>query len=815
MIVLKFGGSSVSSPQRIGDVIEILKKYYNDGKNFCVIFSAFGGVTDDLILVANQALNGEDFEKNYAMIYQRHKDAIAYFKLDKVCVQKVEAYFDLLLDVLKGISLIKELSPKTLDLIMSFGERNSSLIIAHALKKHLPASYLDASTVVFTDGQYNKSKVDFNITNKAIQSHFENIGTREVVCITGFIGNHKNTVTTLGRGGSDYTASIFGAALHAKSVEIWTDVNGVLTADPRKVKNTFTLDSMTYIEAMEMSHFGAKVIYPPTLVPIYQKNIPLVIKNTFNPSHKGTYISNKAKDSKSEIKGISSISNIDLLTISGSGMFGVPGSAGRLFSSLAKADVNVILITQGSSEQSISFAIDPKSSHKALDAINYEFSKEMKENEINSIQIDKNLSVVAIIGENMKFKPGIAGKMFNALGKNGVNIHAIAQGSSEFNVSVVVDNIEETKALNTLHDAFFLSDFKTIHMFIVGYGLIGKTLMRQISKQSDFLKKNHSLKINIVAISNTKQMHFDEAGIEFSQIENVLLQSKETANLDLFVDKMIEMNLSNAIFLDNTADENPPKYYEKILNESISIVTPNKIATSSSYAKYLNLKNIAKNRNINFLYETNVGAGLPLLSTINDLVLSGDKILKIEAILSGSLSFIFNNFSSKNSFFSILSKAKELGYTEPDPRIDLTGKDVSRKVLILAREIGIKLEVGDILIESFLPQDCIEASTVEEFMALVSKNNAYFQQLVLNAEKNNKVLRFVAEITKSKSTIKLKSFGKEHPFYMLSGSDNMIVLTTERYKERPLVIRGPGAGAEVTAAGVFADIIKIANYISK
>ncbi len=816
MIVLKFGGSSVSTPERVEQVINILLDYQKANKKIAVVFSAFGGVTNDLIAISKNALDGNFIDNDFNLILNRHIDCIKYFKLknQSEIINNLIATYEVLHDILKGIKLIKELSPKTLDHIMSFGERSGTYIISEVLNKYTPSFYLDTASCIFTNDNYNTAKVDFNTTNSTVKKIFDS-NQSKIICITGFIGSYENNITTLGRGGSDYTASIIGVAIQAKSVEIWTDVDGVLTADPRKVKNTFSLKTMTYAEAMEMSHFGAKVIYPPTLVPIFQKNIPLIIKNTFNPKHQGTYISNKSKDSISEIKGISSISNISLLTLSGSGMFGVPGSAGRLFSALAKAKVNIVLITQGSSEQSISFAIDPQFTNIAVKSVHEEFQFEINTRSLNPITVENKLSVIAIIGENMKFKPGIAGKMFNALGKNGINIHAISQGSSEFNVSVVISEFEETKALNTLHDAFFLSDFKTINIFIVGYGLIGKTLINQIKNQAAYLLKKHFLKINVVGLTNTTKMIFNENGINLDTHIQDLEINGQSSNLELFVNNMIDYNMSNSIFVDNTADSSPPLFYEKILNESISIVTPNKIAASSSFKNYSKLKNIAKTRNINFFYETNVGAGLPVLSTISDLVLSGDKILKIEAILSGSLSFVFNNFNSNVRFHDIVMKAKELGYTEPDPRIDLTGKDVSRKVLILAREIGIKQEIEEIHIKSFLPQECIEAMNVDAFFDELMIQNEYFKGLIKEAEKNNKVLRFVATITNGKSVIELKAFDASHPFYMLSGSDNMLVFTTERYKERPLVIRGPGAGAEVTAAGVFADIIKIANYISK
>ena len=620
--------------------------------------------------------------------------------------------------------------------------------------------------------------------------------------------------TTLGRGGSDYTASLLAAGLDASVIEIWTDVSGVLTADPRKVKRAFTIPSMTYAEAMEMSHFGAKVIYPPTLQPALKKKIPLYIKNTFNPSFEGTLISDHFDSGGHAVKGISSISDIALLTLSGGGLVGVPGISGRLFSALAQAGVNVILITQGSSEHSISFAVQPALANKAKKQVEKAFEYEISMGVVNTVKIESDLSVVAIIGENMRYQPGIAGRLFQGLGKNGINAVAIAQGSSELNISVVINRTDEAKALNALHEAFFLSETKELHLFMVGVGLIGSTLIEQIKSQGSYLKKKQGQEIKVIGLANSKKMLFNEEGISLKNWKEQLNASEEKMDTAIFIGKMKELNLSNTIFLDNTASEKIAGYYEAILDSSISISTPNKIATSSSYLQYQRLKTIANKRGVQFMYETNVGAGLPVISTLNDLMNSGDRILKIEGVLSGSLSFIFNNFSSENKFSDIVRQAKERGYTEPDPRVDLKGIDVRRKLIILARETGLPLEAKDVEIENILPEACLNADNVQDFFKELEKADKHFDKLLDKAQKNGKVLRFVASLDKKKAKISLQQVGQDHPFFTLSGSDNMIVFTTGRYEERPLVVRGPGAGAEVTAAGVFAEIITIGNYLS-
>ncbi len=819
MKVLKFGGSSVGTPERIKGLISILKKYYDRGDQFTVVFSAFSGVTDSLLDISRRAAAGdESWRAAFEKFAQRHQDAI--FSLvggqerTNISVE-MERSHQSLANMLSGVFLVREASPRTMDYVVSFGERSSSFIIAAAMRQAgIPASFLDARKVIKTNDNFVNAKVDFAATYPLIAKHY--VENKEVQVVTGFIGSTADGLTTtLGRGGSDYTAAIIAAGLDAASIEIWTDVDGVLTADPRKVRKAFTIPKMTYAEAMEMSHFGAKVIYPPTLQPALQKRIPLYIKNTFNPDFEGTYISETSSQSEHPVTGISSINKVAMLTLQGSGMFGVPGIAGRLFGSLAKSGISVILITQGSSEHSITFAIPPEVAAKAKQQVEAEFEYEIEKGLVEPLKIEENLSVIAIIGENMRYRPGISGRMFQALGKNGVNVVAIAQGSSELNISVVVSAADEAKAMNALHEAFFLSDTKELHLFMVGVGLIGSTLIEQIREQAAFLKEKRGLELKIVGLTNSTKMLFDEDGIDLANWKELLLGKGEKLSMIQFVERMKGLNLSNSIFVDNTASAELPQFYEEILGSSISISTPNKQATSGPYEQYQRLKRIAARRGVPFLYETNVGAGLPVIGTLEDLITSGDRILKIEGVLSGTMSFIFNNFKAGQSFSAIVREAKRLGYTEPDPRDDLGGADVRRKLLILAREAGLPLEAADVRIESILPQAAQDAPSVDAFFEELEKADAHFEKMAADAAADGKALRMIASLDKAtnEATIGLRAVDASHPFYSLSGSDNMIVFTTERYKERPLVVRGPGAGAAVTAAGVFAEVVRIGGYL--
>jgi bifunctional aspartokinase / homoserine dehydrogenase 1 len=815
MKILKFGGSSVATPQRIQQIIAILATYHAKNEQFAVVFSAFGGLTDVLIAAGKLAEKGDILYKNELQTFaDRHRTAVYTLVPDnKAVIAQIEQNIQDLAELLHGVSLTRELSMRTQDVVVSFGERSSNLIIAAAMSQAgISSEYLDARKVVRTDANFGNAKIDFTTTYDLIKTYFKNTDKTQIV--TGFIGETETGLTTtLGRGGSDYTGAIFAAALDAEVLEIWTDVNGVLTADPRKVPTAFTVPEMSYAEAMEMSHFGAKVIYPPTIQPVLQKNIPLRILNTFNPSHAGTLVTNTPALSEQPIKGISSISQIALITVEGSGMVGVPGTASRLFGSLAQAKINVILITQGSSEHSITFAVMPNDATAAQTAVENEFAFELRSNALDPLKIDDKLCVIAVIGENMKARTGIAGQLFGALGKNGINIIAIAQGSSELNISAVVPKKDEAKALQALHEGFFLSEITILHVFVVGVGLIGSALLEQIKRQTAFLRKARRLELRIVALANSKQMVFDENGIDLSDWKNRLAQAEKTPlNMSDFIAKMRAMNLPNSVFIDNTANANVAKHYAEILDASISISTPNKIAASSDYATFSRLKTIADRRGVLFLYETNVGAGLPVITTLADLINSGDEIRKIEGVLSGTLSFIFNTFNKNTPFCDIVREAHQLGYTEPDPREDLSGADVRRKLLILAREAGLHLETEDIKIEGLLSEKALSAPSVEAFFAVLdTENEVYAQKLAAN---EGKVLRFVASLEGETATISLKAFDPSHPFASLSGSDNMIVFTTERYHTRPLVVRGPGAGAEVTAAGVFAEVIRIASFLA-
>ena len=813
MKILKFGGSSVATPERIKNIAAILQGYKHE--QFGVVFSAFGGVTDDLLGAAKASTDGHsDYLTRFEKIAARHRQAVTEL-LGVETEPQVEFMLQELHNLLNGLYLLRELSNRSLDLAGSFGERLSTYIISKYFKKEgFDAEFLDARTVIRTTSDFTNARVEFDTTFEKIKDYFSK--TDKIQVITGFVGaNADGATTTLGRGGSDYTASIFGAALDAESVEIWTDVDGVMTSDPRKVPSAFTVKQMTYNEAMEMSHFGAKVIYAPTMLPLRAKSIPLYIKNTFNPKFEGTLIcSEPDRESRQAVSGIASIGDVSLLTLEGGGMVGVTGTAQRLFGALADEKINIMLITQASSEHSITFAVLPEEAPKASQAIRRAFSMEIREGRLDEPRLEAGMSVVAIIGENMKRFPGIAGKTFQALGKNGINISAIAQGSSELNISLVVSKKDQIKALNALHEIFFSSDVQVLHLFMAGTGLIGRTLLKQIQQQSDMLLKRQNTRLSIVALSNSRKMLFDKQGITVEDWEDELMETGEEANTEAFIRNMQDYNLPNSIFIDNTASADFCKHYFDILNGSISISASNKIAASSEYAYYQKLKNTARRRNVQFLYETNVGAGLPILNTLHDLMVSGDRLLRVEAALSGTLSYIFTTFSAGMLFSELVAKAKELGYTEPDPRDDLSCLDVARKLLILARESGFAFDMGDIAIKPILPEACLQAPDIDSFFKVLATYNDYYENLRSDAAQKGEALRVIARLENGKASVGLESVPASHPFYALSGSDNLLVFTTERYNARPLVVRGPGAGADVTAAGVFAEILRIGNFLS-
>lgn len=813
MKVLKFGGSSVASPARIRSVIEIIKPYLSG--EVAVVFSAFGGVTDELLEISKLALDGNaQYSQRADQLEKRHLEAVRELisiQKQSAILAQVKIKMNELEDVLHGVYLVKERTPRTLDYIMSFGERLSAFIIAEAIKDQgIAAEYLDARTLILTDNQFGHAKVDFAVTNKRISEHFGQ--RRPLQVITGFIGTaDTGETTTLGRSGSDYTAAIFAAALQASDLEIWTDVDGMMTADPRLVKKAFTVPEMSYEEAMELSHFGAKVIFPATMQPAMINKIPIWIKNTFNPTFRGTVIHAQSTNGKL-IKGTSSLNGVSLLNIQGSGLLGVVGVSMRLFATLAREQVNVILISQASSEHSICIAVESVSARRAKLAIEREFIHEIRSEEVDEVQVESELSIVAVVGDGMKHSPGTSGRMFGALGRNGINVMAIAQGSSERNISAVVRQADIAKALNALHEAFFLSDRKLLNIYLVGTGLIGNTLINMVKDQFGKLAKENSLEVNVVAVANSKRMLFSEEGLSLGTCIRDMKEGGEPMEMPDFVRRMISQNKPNSIFVDCTSSESVTDYYIDILEASISIVTPNKKANSGDYGKYLEMKSVAFRRGVKFLYETNVGAGLPVINTLNDLLLSGDRVISIEGVMSGTLNFIFSSFTEGTRFSEVVREAKAKGYTEPDPRDDLSGMDVARKILILSREAGLPLDLKDIAVQNLVPTDCRGDMTVDEFFSKLEEHDVEFEQLRAEAARKKEKLRYKAVLQNGQVSVHLGSVDEQHPFYSLSGSDNIILLTTERYHDRPMVIRGPGAGATVTAAGVFADIIRIGHY---
>jgi bifunctional aspartokinase / homoserine dehydrogenase 1 len=808
MKVLKFGGSSVGSPDRIRGVKRIIE---SQAQPCVVVVSAFRGITDQLHQISELASERkEEYKSVLTEIRDRHLEAARYLvkevQRDSV-IAGIESMFADISETLHGVFLLHELSKRTLDFILSFGERLSSYIICNTIDDCV---YADTRYLIKTDEQFGNALVNFELTNILIKK--ELAGLTKVAIAPGFIGStYQNETTTLGRGGSDYTASIIAAALDAEILEIWTDVDGFMTADPKKVEKAYAIESLTYSEAIELSHFGAKVIYTPTLRPVFHKDIPLLVKNTFNPDARGTIISKKSSDAnRSPIKGISSIDHIDLVTLQGTGMVGVSGTSMRLFAALAKHSINVILITQASSEYSICFAVVPADSKVAERAIFQEFQREIELSEELRVTVEKDLSIIAIVGEKMKNTPGISATLFRSLGRNGINVIATAQGSSELNISVVIKNSSLRKALNVIHEGFFLSRYLELNLFVAGTGLVGKSLLRQIHKQYDKLLTDHRLKINLIGIANSRKMLIDKKCLRLENCLDSLGSLGEKTDIHEFVNQMGRLNLRNAIFVDCTASKDVADVYEQALTSYVSIVTANKIACSSDYSHYRLLKTTAFEKGLRFMFETNVGAGLPIINTINDLIKSGDRILKIEAVLSGTLNFIFNEISTEVSMSEAIRRAKEKGFSEPDPRIDLSGADVVRKILILSREAGYTLESEDVSVFKFLPDDCFEG-TLDEFWIKVKKYDSEFEIKRKELEKLHKKWRFFATLDEGKAKVELLTVDAEHPAFNLAGSNNIILLTTERYRELPMVIKGYGAGAEVTAAGIFADIIRVAN----
>ncbi len=818
MRVLKFGGTSVANAERLTLVAEIIKSKFQTTNGVCAIVSAFSGMTDLLLGMVDAAQRGDENYLVDCQTFIQKAHSIAQELLDQSSYKRIATDLDenheKLKSLLTGVVLIREASPKSKDYIVSFGERNCAFILANYMQSlGLPAEYLDARDCVKTDNSFGSAIVDFELTDQLISDSVQKEG--KIYIVTGFIGsdNDSGVTTTLGRGGSDYSAAIFAAALEADELEIWTDVDGVLTSDPRKVKKAYTIPELSYQEAAEMSHFGAKVLYAPTIRPVKEKNIPTRIKNTFNADHPGTLIHHNAISNTGIISGLSSIKNIALVSLEGSGMQGVPGIAYRFFKCIALAKVNVIMITQASSEHSITIAINEKDKQQAQAQIEKEFEPEIKRGFIDPIKVKAELCLLAIIGANMKNTPGVAGKLFDTLGKNGINIEAIAQGSSELNITFAINKKDESKALNSIHDAFFLSEYKSVHVYMVGVGLIGSTLLEQIKNNYENILKDSRVELIINGLSNSRKMLFAEEGIDTKNYKAALEESDLTADISVFIDRVIADNFAHAVFVDNTASKVIPEHYTRLLENNIAISTPNKIALSSGLEKYKALKSLSGSSGIPLNYETNVGAGLPVISTLKGLKSSGDSIRKIEAVLSGSVSYIFNNFSSDKNFITVVKEAQAKGLTEPDPREDLSGTDVKRKLLILSRESGFEIEEENITIKNILSDAALVAPNVEAFYTQLENDNANYQDLISSAEKEGKRLRFIASYENGRGTISLQAVASDNPFYSLSGSDNMIVIYSSRYNETPLVVRGPGAGADVTAAGILAEIISMSSIL--
>lgn len=808
--VLKFGGTSMGSAEAMERVIDIVRRSQKDARIAAVVVSAMSGVTDELIKTATLAANkDESYQEHLAGIEKRHLEAVRALVGPKgraAAEEEVKTLVGYLAKVVTGIRLVRELSPGALDYIMSYGERLSAHILASALAdRGVSCEYLNARLVVKTDSNFGEAGVDFAVTDKAIRDHFKAHPKLQVV--TGFIASTPDRkTTTLGRGGSDYTASIFGAALGASVIEIWTDVPGVMTADPRKVKDARPLSSMTYQEAIELSYFGAKVIHPPTMLPAQKKRIPIRIKNTFEPEAPGTVIGARA-GAGGAVKGITSIGSVAMLRVEGAGLARVKGAAGRVFAALSRAKVGVLLSTQASSQHSLSFAVASRDTARAREALEEEFALERAARLVEPVAVREGLAILAVVGEGMAHTRGVAGKLFQTFAHAGVNVAAVAQGSSELNISVAIDGSDQARALNAVHAAF-VSDLAPLNVFLVGTGVVGGALLGQMAAQQGFLERRHGVRLRLAGLADAAGIVLDAGGMMPGEGMARLRSSGEKADAAAFIARMREMALPGSVFVDCTASGDIAAAYPQVLSAGISVVTPNKIANSGPLVRYRKLREAAAEGGAVFLYETNVGAGLPVIGTLRDLVLSGDTIERIEGVFSGTLSYLFGAFDGTRPFSEIVKEARTRGYAEPDPRNDLSGADVARKALILARECGHDLELSDVRAENLLAPRCRKAANVEDFFRLLASQDDAFEKKRLAAAKEGKVLRYLAAVEKGKAAVGLRAVGPDHPSYGLGGADNVVAFFTARYRESPLVVRGPGAGAEVTAAGVFADILR-------
>ncbi len=810
MKVLKFGGSSLTCSDCIERVKEIILSRRGD-EGVVVVVSAVGDTTDLLTRAGERAAAGdEEYRKVLEDVASRHVELVRELIPEREqsgILAHIRKILNDLEQLVRGIYLTRDLSAKTRDKLLGFGERLSSFIISQVLNNEsCPFTLLDSQELIRTDDTFGQGVVNMEITYKLLRRH---IRRDRCYIMPGFIASTLHGVpTTLGRNGSDYTAALVAAALKAEVLEIWTDVPGVMTADPRLVRQARPIESLTYEEAMELSTFGARIIHPPAIQPLLKEGIDVMILNTFDPGSPGTLITSEEPSEDHYVKGVAGIDHLLMVTLTGTSLAGSSGIAARLFRLLSHRPVDVVFLTHASSEYSISFGIPEDNLDKVITLIQEEFALELKYNRINPVEVETDLAMVAIVGNNMKRNIGLSGRVFSALGRNGINVVAIAQGSTERNLSVVIGRKDLKKAMNVLHETFFLSEYKKLNLFVVGVGNVGRTLLRQLAAQRRYLREEFSLEVTLAGLANSRKMLLDEEGIDLEDWEEALEKRGERTDIRTFVDRMKEYNLRNSVFVDNTASNIIPMYYTEILDASISVVASNKIGISADYPVYLRNRNLARKRNVSLLFETNVGAGLPVIRTMNDLVQSGDRILHIEAVLSGTLNYIFNNFGDGKTFSQTVREAMEKGLTEPDPSVDLKGDDVARKILILAREAGAEMNIEDVIREDFLPEECRQAKDTEEFLSLLEKYDDHFDRLRQEAEAEGKVLRFVAEYADGQARIGLRRIDRMHPFYHLEGKDNILLLTTERYKSQPMVIRGAGAGAEVTAAGVFGDIIR-------
>lgn len=812
MKVLKFGGTSVGSAANIAKVVDIVMKSVETDTVFLVL-SAMSKVTDGLIDIARTAEHGDDaFRVKIRELEFRHLEAAGELLGDASyggIADFIENRFNELRSICEGVFLLRELSPRTLDRVVSLGEILSTKIAsAKFTREGVENVWKDSRQLIRTDSNFTAAHVDFETTNRQIREFTTAQASVRLVVMPGFVASDANGVTTtLGRGGSDFTGAIVAAALDADVLEIWTDVSGMMTADPRIVKNIRQIPRITYREAMELSHFGAKIIYPPTIQPVLQKNIQILVKNTFAPDEPGTMIESEVPDKGQIIRGITSIDGISALSLEGSGMVGIPGFSKRLFDALSRAQINVILITQSSSEHSICVAIEEKHDALAKEVVDREFEYEIAVGRIEPLQVERGLSILALVGDSMKAHTGISGKMFSALGAQGVNVRAIAQGSSERNISALIDSKDVRKAVNSLHEEFFSDGNRQLNLYIAGVGNVGKRLLAQLAQQTEFLAENLRLNVRVVGLANSRKILFDEEGIDLSATSDKLESAGLASSPEAFADLIVEKNLRNSVFVDVTANADIVGVYERILSKSVPVVACNKIAASAEFVKYSRLKSLAREYNARFLFETNVGAGLPIINTLNDLTRSGDRVNRIEAVLSGTLNFVFNNYDGTRSFAEVVRQAQDEGYTEPDPRLDLSGTDVARKILILAREAGCALEMSDIENAGFLPESCL-AGSVDDFYRELEANEAHFRSLLDAAADKGLSLKYIASFGGGKASVGLQSIDSAHNFAGLSGKDNAVLFYTNRYPEQPLVVKGAGAGADVTAAGVFADIIR-------